>query len=125
MKGYGYALSSVLLVTVAQLAMKWGMAGLPAIADPAAFLPGLCLALPATAAVATGLLCYVLSMGSWYFALKTLPLSTAYPLLSLSYVLVWLAAVALPAFPDSFSLGKVFAIALILGGVWLVTGKGR
>ena len=125
MKGYGFALLSVLLVSVAQLAMKWGMAGLPEMVDPVVFLPALWQTLPATAAVATGLLCYVLSMGSWYFALKTLPLSTAYPLLSLSYVLVWLAAVALPAFPDSFSLGKLFAMALILAGVWLVAGKAR
>ncbi|MFG7416369.1 hypothetical protein ACG00L_27290, partial [Klebsiella pneumoniae] len=36
-----------------------------------------------------GLLGYLLSMVCWYFALHRLPLSKAYALLSLSYILVW------------------------------------
>ena len=124
-RGFAPALLSLILASSAQLMMKWGIASLPPIADPMAFLPALWHVWPATLAVAAGLLAYVASMLSWYFALKSLPLSTAYPLLSLSYVIVWLAAIALPAFPDTFSLGKALAMAMILAGVYLVCGKPR
>ncbi|MGM3176019.1 4-amino-4-deoxy-L-arabinose-phosphoundecaprenol flippase subunit ArnF [Dickeya lacustris] len=123
MKGYGWALLSVLLVSGAQLSMKWGMSQLPALTEPLPFMFA-ALALPlAAAAVFAGLLAYALSMLCWFNALRFLPLSRAYPLLSLSYVLVWGLAVALPIFPDTFSTGKLLAIALIIGGVWLVCGR--
>ncbi|WP_192456252.1 4-amino-4-deoxy-L-arabinose-phosphoundecaprenol flippase subunit ArnF [Musicola keenii] len=123
MKGYGWALLSVMLVSAAQLLMKWGMTQLPTMSAPLAFALALWHALPATCAVLAGLAAYACSMLSWFFALRALPLSVAYPLLSLSYVLVWLLAVALPFFTDTFSIGKLLAMALILLGVWLVCGR--
>jgi undecaprenyl phosphate-alpha-L-ara4N flippase subunit ArnF len=77
----------------------------------------------AAAAVLLGLAAYAFSMLSWFNALRFLPLSRAYPLLSLSYVLVWGLAVAMPIFPDTFSTGKLMAIALIIVGVWLVCSR--
>ncbi|WP_026791711.1 4-amino-4-deoxy-L-arabinose-phosphoundecaprenol flippase subunit ArnF [Pleomorphomonas oryzae] len=124
-KGFAPALLSVLLASSAQLLMKGGIAALPPMADPLTFVPALWHVWPATLAVATGLFFYVASMLSWYFALKSLPLSIAYPLISLSYVIVWLAAIALPAFRDTFSLGKAGAMVMILAGIYLVCGKPR
>ena len=46
---------------------------------------------------------YVASMGCWYLALHRMALSKAYALLSLSYILVWGAAILLPGWGESFS----------------------
>ncbi|WJY15144.1 4-amino-4-deoxy-L-arabinose-phosphoundecaprenol flippase subunit ArnF [Pectobacteriaceae bacterium CE90] len=123
MKGYGWAMLSVLLVSAAQLLMKWGMSQLPSMTEPLLFVSSLFTSLSATVAVASGLVAYAISMLCWFNALRFLPLSRVYPLLSLSYVLVWLLAVILPVFTDRFSPGKLAAIGLILVGVWLVCGK--
>ncbi len=50
-----------------------------------------------------GLTGYVASMGCWYLALRRMALSRAYALLSLSYILVWGAAVVLPGWGEHFS----------------------
>lgn len=125
LKGYGWGLGSVLLVSAAQLLMKWGMAQLPAIAAPLPFLAALRPHWPAALAVAVGLFAYGLSMLCWFHALKRLPLSRAYPLLSLSYALVWLLALLLPGFPDTFSAVRLLAIGLIVVGVGLVCATPR
>ncbi|AUQ27418.1 4-amino-4-deoxy-L-arabinose-phosphoundecaprenol flippase subunit ArnF [Dickeya zeae] len=123
MKGYGWALLSVLLVSAAQLSMKWGMSQLPSLTEPLPFMFAMMVLPIAAAAVLLGLAAYAFSMLSWFNALRFLPLSRAYPLLSLSYVLVWGLAVAMPIFPDTFSTGKLMAIALIIVGVWLVCSR--
>lgn len=118
MRGYLFALSSVVLVTVGQLLMKWGMSHLPA-AGP---LPEIMTSLPVVLIVA-GLAAYALSMGCWMLALARLPLSRAYPMLSLSYVLVYCAAVLLPWFSDSWSAFRILGVALVALGVFLVNGR--
>ena len=70
--------------------------------------------------IIAGLSCYAVSMGCWIFALKQLPLSIAYPLLSLSYVLVYLGAVYLPGLQESVSVIKNIGILCILAGLALV-----
>ena len=74
-------------------------------------------------AVVLGLGGYVLSMGCWFFALRYLPLNRAYTLLSLSYALVYVAAVTLPWFNESISLSKTIGGLLILAGVGLIHSK--
>lgn len=120
-KGYVWGIASVLLVSVAQLLMKWGMMQLPPLS--------LSMTLPTAEsltpllAVAAGVAGYGLSMLCWLMALRTLALSRAYPLLSISYALVYLAAVALPWFNESASLPKSLGTLLILLGVWLITRR--
>ncbi|CAI0836498.1 Undecaprenyl phosphate-aminoarabinose flippase subunit ArnF [Serratia rubidaea] len=120
-KGYVWGIASVLLVSVAQLLMKWGMMQLPPLS--------LSMTLPTAEsltpllAVAAGIAGYGLSMLCWLMALRTLALSRAYPLLSISYALVYLAAVALPWFNESASLPKSLGTLLILLGVWLITRR--
>lgn len=66
-----------------------------------------------------GLCCYVASMCVWLAALTKAPVSTAYPMLSLGYVVVtavsvaWLGEILTPA--------KVAGIAFICLGVFLVS----
>lgn len=118
--GLLFALGSVVLVSAAQLLLKWAMMQLPDISQLPQFLSSLShLPLP-TAALLLGLLAYALSMLCWLLALKRLPLSRAYPLLSLSYLLVWLAALWLPGLNEAFHWGKLAGASLIVGGLLLI-----
>jgi multidrug transporter EmrE-like cation transporter len=67
----------------------------------------------------TGMLCYGVSVCVWLAALSKAPVSTAYPMLSLGYVLV--AAVSVLWLGEALSPAKVAGIALICVGVVLVS----
>ncbi|KAB8306638.1 4-amino-4-deoxy-L-arabinose-phospho-UDP flippase [Erwinia endophytica] len=122
------ALCSVLLVSGAQLLMRWSMMNLPATSDPPALFAALLALSPAALGLFGGLAAYAVSMGCWFLALRRVPLSKAYPLLSLSYVLVWGAALYLPSLNEPFQWGKLVAVALIFGGLLLIcwpSAKGK
>jgi len=123
MKGYLWGGASVLLVTMAQLLMKWGMVQLPWFSLPDINILFVQNHLNALTAVFFGLCGYALSMACWFFALRVLPLNRAYTLLSLSYALVYIAAVTLPWFNESISLTKTLGGMLILTGVWVIHSK--
>lgn len=67
----------------------------------------------------TGMVCYGASLCVWLAALSKAPVSTAYPMLSLGYVVV--AVVSAMWLGESLSVPKVFGIALICAGVILVS----
>jgi multidrug transporter EmrE-like cation transporter len=67
----------------------------------------------------TGMLCYGASLCVWLAALAKAPVSTAYPMLSLGYVVV--AAVSVLWLGESMSPAKLLGIALICVGVVLVS----
>jgi multidrug transporter EmrE-like cation transporter len=67
----------------------------------------------------TGMLCYGASLCVWLAALSKAPVSTAYPMLSLGYVVV--AAVSALWLGESMNTAKVLGIALICVGVILVS----
>jgi undecaprenyl phosphate-alpha-L-ara4N flippase subunit ArnF len=123
LSGYLLAGSSVLLTTLAQLAMKWGMIHLPhfglswitslmLLHSPAALL-----------LVGSGIAAYLLSMFCWLKALHYLPLNKAYPLLSISYALVYLATALLPWYQESLSFSQTLGVILITLGVWLIISR--
>jgi multidrug transporter EmrE-like cation transporter len=66
-----------------------------------------------------GMVCYAASLCVWLAALSKAPVSTAYPMLSLGYVVV--AAVSVMWLGESMPLAKVFGIVLICAGVVLVS----
>jgi len=66
-----------------------------------------------------GMVCYGLSVCVWIAALTKAPVSTAYPMLSLGYVVVTVAAVLWLG--ESVSIAKILGIALICAGVVLVS----
>ncbi|WP_397449454.1 4-amino-4-deoxy-L-arabinose-phosphoundecaprenol flippase subunit ArnF [Pseudomonas sp. NA-150] len=116
-KGITFALGSVLLVSGAQLGMRWSMTRLP---SPTQWLDALSsgnINLLAAGVVIAAILAYALSMLCWLFALRDLPLGRAYSLLSISYALVYLLAASLPFFNESFSLSKTLGVALVILGV--------
>lgn len=115
LKGYLYVLGSILLVTLAQLGMKWGVIQLPVWqADLAVMLAH---PLPLLVILA-GVGCYALSLLCWLAALHSTPLNIAYPLLSTSYALVYLLAVSI--FAESLEPGKAVGVIFILLGAVMV-----
>jgi multidrug transporter EmrE-like cation transporter len=66
-----------------------------------------------------GMMCYAASVCVWIAALSKAPVSVAYPMLSLGYVVV--AAVSALWLGESLTLPKVLGIALICAGVLLVS----
>lgn len=68
--------------------------------------------------IMAGLGCYVLSVAIWIVALSKVPVSVAYPMLSIGYVVNALAAWYL--FGEYLSPQKLIGIAVIIVGVYLV-----
>jgi multidrug transporter EmrE-like cation transporter len=66
-----------------------------------------------------GLGCYVVSVVVWIMGLSRVPVSIAYPMLSVGYVLNAVAAWYL--FGESLTAQKLIGIGFIIGGVVLVT----
>jgi undecaprenyl phosphate-alpha-L-ara4N flippase subunit ArnF len=114
---------SVVLSACAQLLMK---AGMLALTDGDGLMPILQTAMRDTTVlgfIGAGLLCYSLSMLAWLLALTGYRLSIAYPMLGISYVLVYLGAVSWERIGEPFSLLRLAGIMLVLIGVVLVNYK--
>nr|WP_275983836.1 SMR family transporter [Paenibacillus hamazuiensis] len=94
--------------------MKWGVS----VSRPAGSGWLTWSAVAACWPVAAGLACYGLSSVFWLFALRRFPLSTAYPMVSLGYIVVMVLGYAL--FQESLSMQKWFGAAFISFGVLLI-----
>ncbi|MCU1727464.1 4-amino-4-deoxy-L-arabinose-phosphoundecaprenol flippase subunit ArnF [Pseudomonas sp. 7P_10.2_Bac1] len=122
-RGFLFASGSVLLVSSAQLGMRWSMTRLP---EPTQWLNAISqsdVSLPALAVVFGSIMAYALSMLCWLLALRDLPLGRAYSLLSFSYALVYLLAASLPVFHESFTLSKTLGVALVILGVLTINSR--
>jgi len=115
--GLFWALMSVMLVSVAQLTLRVAMTTLPSVEQPWVLVWHLLHVGDGTLMLLLGLLGYVASMACWFFALKRLPLAKAYALLSLSYMVVWLAAIWLPGWHEPFSWRGLMGVVVIVAGV--------
>ncbi|WP_187143636.1 MULTISPECIES: 4-amino-4-deoxy-L-arabinose-phosphoundecaprenol flippase subunit ArnF [Pantoea] len=122
MKGVMLGIGSVLLVTLAQLTLRLAMRDFPPVEE---WLNLDWMRHVRTLLLAAGLGAYALSMLCWMLALRHLPLNRLYPLLSLSYVLVWLAAVLLPAFGEPFRWSSLAGVLLIVLGLLAITVPPR
>lgn len=121
-KGVVFVITTIVLSACAQLLMKFGMLTLAHTDRTLSQLFDLnIISQPAILWVLAGLACYAVSMLFWLAALSKYELSFAYPLLSLSYVLVYLGAVLWPGFHESASWLRSLGIVVIIIGVTLVT----
>lgn len=115
---FSLVLAGVLLNAAAQLLLK---AGTNRVGEFAFAMDNL---LPVGAKLATspfivgGLACYVVSVVVWILALSRVPVSIAYPMLSIGYVVNALAAWML--FGESLGAQKLAGIGFIVVGVFLV-----
>ena len=66
-----------------------------------------------------GLTCYVISVGLWIMVLSRIPVSFAYPMLSIGYIVNALAAFYL--FGEDLNPAKIAGIFVIIIGVFLLT----
>ena len=122
-RGFAFASASVLLVSTAQLGMRWSMTRLP---EPAQWLSAINqgeVSLPALGVVSAAIMAYALSMLCWLLALRDLPLGRAYSLSSISYALVYLLAASLPIFHESFTLSKTLGVTLVILGVLTINSR--
>jgi len=113
-------LTGVGLNAAAQLLLKIATRPLAHFSDfSAATLGGSIIILFKSAPFWAGMACYAASVCVWLAALSKAPVSTAYPMLSLGYVVV--AAVSVLWLGESLGPGKMLGIALICVGVILVS----
>jgi undecaprenyl phosphate-alpha-L-ara4N flippase subunit ArnF len=122
-RGFTFASASVVLVSSAQLGMRWSMTRLP---EPTHWLDALRhgeVSLAAVAVVSGAIVAYALSMLCWLLALRDLPRGRAYSLLSISYALVYLLAASLPMFHESFTLSKTLGVTLVILGVLTINSR--
>jgi undecaprenyl phosphate-alpha-L-ara4N flippase subunit ArnF len=112
-------ISSIVLSAAGQLGMKIGMKELHALASSDAL--SWATARPAASWTIFGLLCYGISLLTWLAALVRYPLSFAYPLLGLSYVLVYLGATRMSALMEPATLVRSAGTVIVIIGVALVS----
>ena len=113
-------LSGVALNAVAQLLLKVATRQLAHFSDfGLRTLTDSVLILAKSVPFWVGMVCYGTSLCVWLAALSKAPVSTAYPMLSLGYILV--AVVSVVWLGESLSMAKVLGIALICAGVVLVS----
>jgi multidrug transporter EmrE-like cation transporter len=116
---FALILTGVLLNACAQLLLKTGTnaighiefsgSGIWAVAPKLMFEPH----------ILAGLACYALSVVVWIGALSRTPVSVAYPMLSIGYIVNAVAAWYL--FAEALTPMRVAGIAVIIAGVVLVT----
>lgn len=120
-------LVDVLLSVAGQLSLKVGVmqigvAGAAALVDPL----GLALRVLTTPLLLAAVAMYILALSAWLVALSRLSLSFAYPLLSLIYVLIPIAAWLLLG--EQVPLLRWLGIGVTLAGIGLVgrsAGRAR
>lgn len=112
-------LAGVVLNALAQLGLKSATAASGAIALDRSSLVGAAGTLLGTPVFWAALLAYGLSVIVWVIGLSRVPVSQAYPLLSLGYVLTALGSWAMLG--EVLSVQRNVGIAVIIVGVILVT----
>jgi multidrug transporter EmrE-like cation transporter len=108
----------VMLNATAQLLLKAGTTSIGAFAFTLDNVVPVGLRLAKSPPILGGLCCYVVSVVVWILALSRVPVSVAYPMLSVGYVVNALAAWYL--FGESITAQKLVGIAFIIAGVYLV-----
>jgi len=104
---FSFILAGVLLNAAAQLLLKAGTNAVP-----------LGLRLAVEPHVLGGLACYVVSVAVWLVALSRVPVSIAYPMLSIGYVVNAIAARYMLG--EALTPMRLAGIAVIIVGVFLV-----
>jgi multidrug transporter EmrE-like cation transporter len=115
---FALVLTGVLLNASAQLLLKAGTNRVGEFAFTLANVLPIGTRFALSPYVAGGLACYVVSVGVWILALSRVPVSVAYPMLSIGYIVNALAAWWL--FGESLGAQKLVGIAFIVVGVFLV-----
>lgn len=112
--------ASILLSTLAQVCMKASMVLIAQSMHQGNDLLTSLFDLTVLAWLIVGLGSYALSMAFWLFAIARLELSVAYPMLSVSYVLVYVVAANWSLLNENVSWVRTLGILLVILGVILI-----
>ncbi len=115
---FSLVMLGVLLNAGAQLLLKAGTNRVGEFAFSADNLIPIGLRLATSPPIVAGLACYVVSVMVWILALSRVPVSVAYPMLSVGYIVNAVGAWLL--FGESLGAQKLVGIGFIIVGVWLV-----
>lgn len=115
---FSLVLAGVLLNAAAQLLLKAGTNRIGEFAFSLENVVPIGLKVAASPFVLGGLACYAVSVVVWILALSRVPVSIAYPMLSIGYIVN--AAAAWLLFGESLGAQKLVGIGFIIVGVWLV-----
>ena len=115
---FAFLLSGVLLNAAAQLFLKAGTNALGIITLTGENWIDQFSRMALEPHLAGGILCYAVSVVVWIIGLSRVPVSIAYPMLSLGYIINAIAAHYLLG--ESVTLARWLGIGFIIIGVWLV-----
>ena len=115
---FSLLLTGVLLNAGAQLLLKAGTNRIGEFAFSLENIVPIGMRVATSPPILAGLACYGVSVVVWILALSRVPVSVAYPLLSIGYIVNAVAAWYL--FGESLGAQKLVGIAFIIAGVWLV-----
>jgi multidrug transporter EmrE-like cation transporter len=115
---FGLVLAGVLLNAAAQLLLKAGTNRIGEFVFSLDNLAPIAAKVAASPPILAGLGCYGVSVVVWIMALSRVPVSIAYPMLSIGYVVNAMAAWWL--FGESLTMQKLVGIGFIIVGVFLV-----
>ena len=115
---FSLLLTGVLLNAGAQLLLKAGTNRIGEFAFSVENIVPIGMRVATSPPILAGLACYGVSVVVWILALSRVPVSVAYPLLSIGYIVNAVAAWYL--FGESLGAQKLVGIAFIIAGVWLV-----
>ena len=115
---FALLMTGVLLNAAAQLLLKAGTNAVGRFEFSAENILPIGMKLVLEPHIAGGLACYVVSVAVWIVGLSRVPVSIAYPMLSVGYIVNALAAWYL--FGESLTAQKLVGIAFIVCGVFLV-----
>ena len=115
---FALLMTGVLLNAAAQLLLKAGTNAVGQFELSAQNILPVGMKLAFEPHIAAGLACYVVSVAVWIVGLSRVPVSVAYPMLSVGYIVNAVAAWYL--FGESLTAQKLVGIAFIVCGVYLV-----
>lgn len=115
---FGLLFTGVLLNAAAQLLLKAGTNATGVLPLDAGSWPQTLLRMATQGHFVLGVACYGVSLLVWILGLSRVPVSVAYPMLSIGYVINAVAAHYL--FGEAVNTSRWLGIAFIVLGVWLV-----
>ncbi|MDX2218510.1 MAG: EamA family transporter [Burkholderiales bacterium] len=115
---FSLILAGVLLNAAAQLLLKAGTTRIGTFEFTSGNIIPVGMQLATQPHILGGLACYVVSVVVWIMALSRVPVSIAYPMLSIGYIVNAVAAYYL--FGEAITGQKLLGISFIIIGVWLV-----
>ena len=113
-------LVSIGLGATGQLLFKSAARSMAAFAELG--LAGLLMAMFTSPKILGGFACFFVSSVLWIVALRTVPLSIAYPMVALSYIIIFSGSYFL--FGEAVTWKHWSGAALIITGILLIAGRG-